>query len=94
MSSTEEDSEMSYDSSCSGDSFIDAIEEENGVFRMVIMGLTGLRDSLRVLAKVKVLPSRVSLRVHPFLYEISGAPCKFIFFLRWIFFLWFGGFAQ
>ena len=31
MSSTEEDSEMSYDSSCSGDSFIDAIEEENGV---------------------------------------------------------------
>ena len=38
---------MSYDSSCSGDSFIDAIEEENGVSRMVIMGLTGLRDSLR-----------------------------------------------
>ena len=38
MSSTEEDSEMSYDSSCSGDSFIDAIEEENGVSRMVIMG--------------------------------------------------------
>ena len=31
MSSTEEDSEMSYDSSCSGDSFIDAIEKENGV---------------------------------------------------------------
>ena len=31
MSSTEEDSEMSYDSSCSGDSFIDAKEEENGV---------------------------------------------------------------
>ena len=46
MSSTEEDSEMSYDSSCSGDSFIDVIEEENGVSRMVIMGLTGLRDSL------------------------------------------------
>ena len=61
MSSTEEDSEMSYDSSCSGDSFIDAIEEENGVSRMVIMGLTGLRDSLRVLAKMKVLPSRVCL---------------------------------
>ena len=60
MSSTEEDSEMSYDSSCSGDSFIDAIEEEN-VSRMVIMGLTGLRDSLRVLAKMKVLPSRVCL---------------------------------
>ena len=38
MSSTEEDSEMSYDSSCSGDSFIDAIEEENGVSRMVIIG--------------------------------------------------------
>ena len=38
---------MSYDSSCSGDSFIDAIEEENGVSRMVIIGLTGLRDSLR-----------------------------------------------
>ena len=29
---------MSYDSSCSGDSFIDAIEEENGVSCMVIMG--------------------------------------------------------
>ena len=52
---------MSYDSSCSGDSFIDAIEEENGVSRMVIMGLTGLRDSLCVLAKMKVLPSRVCL---------------------------------
>ena len=52
---------MSYDSSCSGDSFINAIEEENGVSRMVIMGLTGLRDSLRVLAKMKVLPSRVCL---------------------------------
>ena len=52
---------MSYDSSCSGDSFIDAIEEENDVSRMVIMGLTGLRDSLRVLAKMKVLPSRVCL---------------------------------
>ena len=52
MSSTEEDSEMSYHSSCSGD----AIEEENGVSRMVIMGMTGLRDSLRVLAKMKVLP--------------------------------------
>ena len=63
MSSTEEDSEMSYDSSCSGDSFINAIEEENenGVSRMVIMGLTGLHDSLRVLAKMKVLPSRVCL---------------------------------
>ena len=60
MSSTEEaDSEMSYD--CSEDSFIDAIEEENGVSRMVIMGLTGLRDSLRVLAKMKFLPSRVCL---------------------------------
>ena len=70
---------MSYDSSCSGDSFINAIEEENGVSRMVIMGLTGLRDSLRVLAKMKVLPSRVCLRVHPFLYEMSGAPCKFSF---------------
>ena len=67
---------MSYDSSCSGDSFIDTIEEENGVSRMVIMGLTGLRDSLCVLAKMKVLPSRVSLRVHPFLYEMSSAPCK------------------
>ena len=42
MSSTEEDSEMSYDSSCLGDSFIDAIEEENGISRMVIVGLTGL----------------------------------------------------
>ena len=52
---------MSYDSSCSGGSFIDAIEEENGVSRMVIMGLTRLRDSLRVLAKIKVLPSRVCL---------------------------------
>ena len=52
---------MSYDSSCSGDSLIDAIEEENGVSRMVIMGLTDLRDSLRVLAKMKVLPSRVCL---------------------------------
>ena len=61
MSSTEEDSEMSYDSSRSGDSFIDAIEEENGVSPMVIMGLTGLRDSLHVLAKMKVLPSRVCL---------------------------------
>ena len=61
MSSTEEDSEMSYDSSCSGDSFIDTIEEQNGVSRMVIMGLTGLRDSLRVLAKMKVLPSQVCL---------------------------------
>ena len=62
MSSTEEDSEMSYDSSCSGDSFIsDAIGDENGVSHMVIMGLTGLRDSLRVLAKMKVLPSRVCL---------------------------------
>ena len=61
MSSTEEDSEMSYDSSCSGDSFIDAIEEENGVSRMVIMGLTGLHNSVRVSAKMKVLPSRVCL---------------------------------
>ena len=61
MSSTEEDSEMSYDSPYSGDSFIDAIEEENGVARMVMMGLTGLRDSLRVSAKMKVLPSRVCL---------------------------------
>ena len=59
MSSTEEDSEMNYDSSCSGDSFIDAIEEENGVSRMVIMGLTGLCMC-------------TSLRVHPFLYEMSG----------------------
>ena len=66
MSSTEEDSEMSYDSSCSGDSFIDAIEEENGVSRMVIMGLTGLCMC-------------TSLSVHPFLYEMSGAPCKFSF---------------
>ena len=64
---------MSYHSSCSGDSFIDAIEEENGVSRMVIIGLTSLRDALRVLAKMKVL------RVHPFLYEMSGAPCKFSF---------------
>ena len=71
---------MSYDSSCSGDSFIDAIEEENGVSRMVIMGLTGLRDSLRVLAKMKVLPlTGMSLRAHPFLYEMSGTPCKFSF---------------
>ena len=61
MSSTEEDSEMSYHSSRSGDSFIDTIEEENGVSRMVIMGLTRLRDSLRVLTKMKVLPSRVCL---------------------------------
>ena len=61
MSSTEEDSEISYYSSCSGDSFIDAIEEENSVSRMVIMRLTGLRDSLCVLAKMKVLPSRVCL---------------------------------
>ena len=61
MSSTEEDSQMSYDSSCSGDSFIDTIEEENGVSCMVIMGLTGLRNSLRVLAKMKVLPSQVCL---------------------------------
>ena len=52
---------MSYDSSRSGDSFIDAIEEENGVSHMVMMGLTGLRNSLRVLAKMKVLPSRVCL---------------------------------
>ena len=52
---------MTYDSSCSGDSFIDAIEEENGVSRMVIMGLTGLRDSLRVSAKMNVLRSRVCL---------------------------------
>ena len=52
---------MSYDSSYSGDSFIDPIEEENGVSRMVIMGLIGLRDSLRVLAKMKVLPSRACL---------------------------------
>ena len=57
---------MSYDSSGSGDSFIDAIEEENGVSRMVIMGLTGLYMC-------------TSLRVHPFLYEMSGAPCKFSF---------------
>ena len=61
MLSTEEDSEMSNDLSCSRDSFIDAIEEENGVSRMVIMRLTGLRDSLRVLAKIKVLPSWVCL---------------------------------
>ena len=33
-----------------------------GIFNMVIMGLTGLRDShVRVLALVKVLPSRVCL---------------------------------
>ena len=71
---------MSYDSSCSGDSFIDAIEEENGVSRMVIMRLTGLRDSLRVLAKMKVNAiTGMSLRVHPFLYEMSGAPRKFSF---------------
>ena len=71
---------MSYDSSCSGDSFIDAIEEENGVSCMVIMRLTGLHDSLRVLAKMKVNAiTAMSLRVHPFLYEMSGAHCKFSF---------------
>ena len=47
----------------------------------VIMALTGLRDShVRVLAQIIVLPSQVtSLREHPFLYEMSGAPCKFAF---------------
>ena len=71
---------MSYDSSCSGDSFIDAIEEENGVSRMVIMGLAGLCDSLRVLAKNESFALMgMSLRVHPFLYEMSGTPCKFSF---------------
>ena len=79
MSSTEEDSEMSYDSSCSGDSFIDAIEEENGVSRMVIMGLTGLRDSACFSQNESFALTGMSLRVHPFLYEMSGAPCKFSF---------------
>ena len=82
MSSTEEDSEMSYHSSCSGDSFIDAIEEENGVSRMVIMGLTGLRDSLHFSQNESFALAGMSLRVHPFLYEMSGAPCKFSFCTR------------
>ena len=70
---------MSYDSSCSGDSFIDAIEEENGVSRMVIMGLTGLRDSAYFSQNESFSLTGMSLRVHPFLYEMSGAPCKFSF---------------
>ena len=57
---------MSYDSSCSGDSFINAIEEENGVSRMVIIGLTGLRDSLRVLAKMKFCPHGYVFESTPF----------------------------
>ena len=87
MLSTEEDSEMSYDSSCSGDSFIDAIEEENGVSH----GNNGVDRPARLSACFSQNESfaltGMSLRVHPFLYEMSGAPCKFIFFLRWIFFL-------
>ena len=88
MSSTEEDSEMSYDSSCSGDSFIDAIEEENGVSRMVILGVDRpARLSACFSQNESFALTGMSLRVHPFLYEMSGASCKFIFFLRWIFFL-------
>ena len=89
MSSPEEDSEMSYDSSCSGDSFIDAIEEENGVSRMVIMGLTGLRDSLRVLAKMEVLPSRVCLWEYT-LFSMKWAvlPVNFLFALDFLLMIW------
>ena len=45
------------------------------------MGLTGLRDShVRVLALVKVFAlTSISFREHPFLYEMSGAPCKMFF---------------
>ena len=78
MSSTEEDSEMSYDSSCSGDSFINAIEEENGVSRMVIMGLPAQLSACFSQNESFALTG-MSLRVHPFLYEMSGAPCKFSF---------------
>ena len=70
---------MSYDSSCSGDSFIDAIEEENGVSRMVIMGLTAARLSACFSQNESFALMGMSLRVHPFLYEMSGAPCKFPF---------------
>ena len=89
MSSTEEDSEMSYDSSCSGDSFIDAIEEENGASRMVIMRLTGLRDSLRVLAKMKVLQSRVCLWEYT-LFSMKWAvlPVNFVFALDFLLMIW------
>ena len=72
---------MSYDSSCSGDSFIDAIEEENGVSRMVLNN--GVDRPARLSACFSQNESfaltGMSLRVHPFLYEMSGAPCKFSF---------------
>ena len=48
---------------------------------MSIMGLTGLRDSrVRGLASMKVVVLMdISFRGHPFLYEMSGAPCKIFF---------------
>ena len=47
--------------------------------------MTGLRDfHVRVLASMKVVAlTGISSREHPFLYEMSGSPCK-MFFLRWI----------
>ena len=43
--------------------------------------MTGLRDShVRVLASMKVVAlTGISFREHPFLYEMSGAPCKMFF---------------
>ena len=61
------------------DSFINAIEEENGASRMVIMALTDLRDSACFSQNESFALTGMSLRVHPFLYETSGAPCKFSF---------------
>ena len=56
--------------------------------------MTGLRDShVRVLASMKVVAlTGMSSREHPFLYEMSGSPCKYSFSAGFCH-LWFGGFA-
>ena len=71
---------MSYDSSCSGDSFIDAIGEEKWCLSH---GNNGVERPAQLSACFRQNESfavtGMSLRVHPFLYEMSGAPCKFSF---------------
>ena len=58
---------MSYDSSCSGDSFIDAIEEENAW--CLSYGNNGVDRPVYV----------YFFESTPCPYEMSGAPCKFSF---------------
>ena len=61
---------------------------------MVIMGLTGLRDShVRVLALVKVLPSRVYLLENTLFSMKWVVPLVKCSFSAGFCHLWFGGFA-